>query len=213
MGWRRQPGTKSQPSIYSNLNNFSDTQRDHWFQSVGRPSRIRGSRQVGFIDQWPPPAWRTWLTTSSAGQSLTLWDVDANWHWGNWDARFELARTEQSTPNHAPPDRAIRLLYAGGLPPVRQPQLVLAEASSGYSVSITCNSMGINSGSRPGSTSAASTWLTMPAARADRNRFTIGANYWFYPSLVLKLAIEFNEELGVPSLRDNGFIGQLVRGF
>jgi hypothetical protein len=47
----------------------------------------------------------------------------------------------------------------------------------------------------------------------DRNRFTIGANYWFYPSLVLKLAIEFNDELGVPSLRDNGFIGQIVWGF
>ena len=47
----------------------------------------------------------------------------------------------------------------------------------------------------------------------DRNRFTIGANYWFYPSLVLKLAIEFYDELGVPSLRDNGFIGQIVWGF
>jgi hypothetical protein len=47
----------------------------------------------------------------------------------------------------------------------------------------------------------------------DRNRFTYGLNYWFYPSLVLKLAIEINEELGVPSLRDNGFIGQLVWGF
>ena len=47
----------------------------------------------------------------------------------------------------------------------------------------------------------------------DRNRFTVGTNYWFYPSLVLKLAIEFNDELGVPSLRDNGFIGQVVWGF
>jgi hypothetical protein len=47
----------------------------------------------------------------------------------------------------------------------------------------------------------------------DRNRFTYGVNYRFYPSLVLKLAIEINDELGVPSLRDNGFIGQLVWGF
>ena len=31
--------------------------------------------------------------------------------------------------------------------------------------------------------------------------------------IVLKLAIEINDELGVPSLRDNGFIGQLVWGF
>lgn len=47
----------------------------------------------------------------------------------------------------------------------------------------------------------------------DRDRFTYGVNYWFYPSLVLKLAIEINHELGVPSLRDNGFLGQLVWGF
>ena len=47
----------------------------------------------------------------------------------------------------------------------------------------------------------------------DRNRYTIGANYWFYPSLALKLALEFYDELGVPSLRDNGFIGQLVWGW
>ena len=47
----------------------------------------------------------------------------------------------------------------------------------------------------------------------DRNRYTIGANYWFYSSLALKLAFEFYDELGVPSLRDNGFIGQLVWGF
>ena len=56
----------------------------------------------------------------------------------------------------------------------------------------------------------------LPYARMplDRNRYTFGVNYWFYPSLVLKLAIEFNDELGsTPSLRDNGFLGQIVWGF
>lgn len=47
----------------------------------------------------------------------------------------------------------------------------------------------------------------------DRNRWTYGVNYWFYPSLVLKLAIEINNELGVPKLKDNGFIGQIVWGW
>jgi hypothetical protein len=39
----------------------------------------------------------------------------------------------------------------------------------------------------------------------DRNRFTFGVNYWFYPSLVMKLAIEINDELGAPSLLDTAF--------
>ena len=47
----------------------------------------------------------------------------------------------------------------------------------------------------------------------DRNRYTVGVNYWFYPSLALKLAYENYDELGVPSLRDNGFMSQIVWGF
>ena len=33
-----------------------------------------------------------------AGHNLTMWDVDANYHRGNWDARFELVNTNQATP-------------------------------------------------------------------------------------------------------------------
>jgi hypothetical protein len=47
----------------------------------------------------------------------------------------------------------------------------------------------------------------------DRNRYTIGLNYWFYPSLVFRVAGEWYEELGTPSLRDNGFISQIVWGW
>ena len=54
---------------------------------------------------------------------------------------------------------------------------------------------------------------TLARQPLDRNRYTIGANYWFYPSLAFKFAYEIYDELGVPSLKDNGFIGQVVWGF
>ena len=61
------------------------------------------------------------MAYDQAGPDLTLWDVDANWHRGNWDARFELAKTDQQTPAPAPPIHRFGFYAPGGLPPVRQP--------------------------------------------------------------------------------------------
>src|SRR5262249_45603179 len=139
---------------------------------------------------------------------LNLWDVDASWHYGNWDARFEYVHTDQST-------RAQPILREGFYAHVayrqyHNPHPVLQKLEGVFRFDhvnfqgIDIQQTGINFGG-----------LGLNNARQplDRNRYTIGANYWFYPSLVLKLAIEFYDELGVPSLRDNGFLGQIVWGF
>ena len=40
-----------------------------------------------------------------------------------------------------------------------------------------------------------------------------GLNYYFYPTLILKLAYEFNNEREFIELDDDGFLAQLTLGF
>lgn len=47
----------------------------------------------------------------------------------------------------------------------------------------------------------------------DRSRYTMGLNYYFYPSLIFKVAYEINDELRFRELRDNGFLAQLTWGW
>jgi hypothetical protein len=47
----------------------------------------------------------------------------------------------------------------------------------------------------------------------DRNQYTFGINYYFYPSMVLKFAYEINRELGGERLSDNVFLAQFAWAF
>jgi hypothetical protein len=199
-------GSKLQPAIYSNLNNFSDFNAITGAKALG--GRVGLSiPSYGFIAGLSGLANMAYDQT---GQNLNLWDVDANWHRGNWDARFELAKMDQQTPDHAAPIHRFGYYAQLAYRQYNNPNPVLQKLEGVFRFDrvqfdgINLQQTGINFGG-----------LGLNYARQplDRNRFTCGLNYWFYPSLVLKLAIEFNDELGVPSLRDNGFIGQLVWGF
>jgi hypothetical protein len=200
-------GAKLSPSIYSNLNNFTDSGNDvngakAWGGRVGM-----SIPQVGLIAGLSGLANQAY---SQAGQTLNLWDVDASWHKGNWDVRFELAKTDQQTPAPAPSIHRFGFYAQAAYRQYDNPHPILQKLEGVFRFDhvqfngIDLRQTGLNFGG-----------LGLNYARQplDRNRYTIGANYWFYPSLVLKLAIEFNDELGVPSLRDNGFIGQIVWGF
>ena len=199
-------GTNLQPSIYSNLNNFSDTSAITGAKALG--GRLGMSiPQVGFIAGLSGLAN---MAYDQSGQTMTLWDVDANWHRGNWDTRFELAKTDQQTPDHAAPIHRFGFYGQVAYRQYQNPNPYLQKLEWVFRFDhvqfdgINLQQTGINFGG-----------LGLSYARQplDRSRFTYGVNYWFYPSLVLKLAIEINDELGVPSLRDNGFLGQLVWGF
>jgi hypothetical protein len=201
-------GAKLSPSIYSNLNNFTDTGNDingakAWGGRVGL-----SFPRIGVIAGLSGLANQAY---SQAGQTLNLWDVDASWHKGNWDARFELAKTDQQTPAPAPSIHRFGFYAQLAYRQYDNPNPFLQKLEGVFRFDhvmfdgINIAQTGLNFGG-----------LGLNYARQplDRNRFTIGANYWFYPSLVMKLAIEFNDELGsTPSLRDNGFIGQIVWGF
>jgi hypothetical protein len=202
------PGAKLAPAIYSNLNNFTDTGNDvngakAWGGRVGL-----SFPKIGVIAGLSGLANQAY---SQAGQTFNLWDVDANWHKGNWDARFELAKTDQQTPAPAPSIHRFGFYAQIAYRQYDNPNPYLQKLEGVFRFDhvafdgINLAQTGLNFGG-----------LGLNYARQpiDRNRFTIGANYWFYPSLVLKLALEFNDELGSnPSLRDNGFIGQIVWGF
>jgi hypothetical protein len=201
-------GSKLSPTIYSNLNNFADNTGAALTGAKAWGGRVGFSvPKIGFIAGLSGLANGAY---SQAGQALNLWDVDASWHKGNWDARFELAKTDQQTPAPAPSIHRFGFYTQVAYRQYNNPNPVLQKLEGVFRFDhvqfdgIDIAQTGINFGG-----------LGLSYARQplDRNRFTLGANYWFYPSLVLKLAIEWNEELGVPSLRDNGFIGQLVWGF
>jgi hypothetical protein len=201
-------GTNLSPLIYSNLNNFSDQMNDV------NNAKAYGGRvgfsipTIGFI------AGISGLDNGAYDRShskLNLWDVDANWHYGNWDARFELVHTNQQTP--AVPVLPIhrRGLYAqlayrryNSMSPFWQKVEWVARFDHVQFDGINLAQTGLNFGGN------GPNYARMPL---DRNRYTLGVNYWFYPSMALKLAYEIYDELGVPSLRDNGFLAQMVWGF
>jgi hypothetical protein len=198
-------GSNLPASTYSNLNNFNDSMTDV------NGAKAFGGRlglsvpELGLIGGLSGLANQAY---DQSGHNLNLWDVDLSWHRGNWDTRFELVHTDQQTP--AQPIHRSGLYaqvayrdYGNPNPIVRKLEWVFRFDHVQFE-GINIQQTGINFGG-PG--------LNYARQPLDRDRYTIGVNYWFYPSLVMKLAIEFNQELGVPSLRDNGFIGQLVWGF
>jgi hypothetical protein len=199
------PGSKLSPKTYSDLGNFTDSISDvngakAWGGRIGI-----SIPKLGFIAGLSGLANQAY---DQAGHYLNLWDVDVNYHRGNWDARFEFVHTDQTTP--AAPIHRQGLYAQVAYRQYDNPNPVLQKLEGVFRFdhvqfeNINLAQTGINF------SGIGATYARMPL---DRNRYTIGANYWFYPSLALKLAFEVYDELGVPSLRDNGFIGQLVWGF
>ena len=50
-------------------------------------------------------------------------------------------------------------------------------------------------------------------APVDRDQYTFGLDYYFYPSLVVKFAYEINKEHNGIDLHDSVLLGQLAWGF
>jgi hypothetical protein len=200
-------GTQLSPRIYSDLSNFTDSINDV------NSAKAYGGRvgisipEIGFIAGLSGLANQTY---NSSNLGLTLWDVDANFHRGNWDARFELAKMDQQTPSPAPAIHRFGFYAQLAYRQYNNPNPYLQKLEGVFRFDrvqfdgINIAQTGISFGGYE------NPYARMPL---DRNRYTFGLNYWFYPSLALKLAGEIYDELGVPSLRDNGFIGQVVWGF
>ena len=198
-------GSNLSPTNFANLNNFRDEIDDV------NGSKAFGGRIGVSIPEHGIIAGVSGMENGrydQGGHSLNLWDLDLSYHKGNWDFRFELARMNQQTSS-VPIHR--QGLYAQvAYRQYENPHPILSKMEYVFRFDhvqfngINVEQTGIGLGGFGNNLDR------MPL---DRNRYTIGLNYWFYPSLVFRVAGEWYEELGTPSLRDNGFISQIVWGW
>lgn len=147
---------------------------------------------------------------ADAGPDMALWGLDAGYHLGNWDARFEFASTFQRNPvglGFPASEIHRRGFYIQG---AYRPY----DASNRY----LQNTEFVFRYSRARFNGIDPTTLDMTAfnspldAPVDRDQYTFGINYYFYASLILKFAYEINHERGI-NLKDNVFLTQLAWGF
>ena len=160
---------------------------------------------------------------SDAGPFISLWGIDAGYHKGNWDIRFEYANMFQKSPplpleegveggeEGVAPANPLRIRRRGfyaqvAYRPYDAPSRILSNTEFVFRYSrarfggFDQNALELDEFASP------------VDAPVDRNQYTIGLNYYFAPSLVIKFAYEINREQGM-NLRDNVFLTQLAWGF
>jgi len=137
-------------------------------------------------------------------EDLSLWDIDLSWHQGNWDLKFEYANVDQQAPG-GPIDRqglytqvAYRPYDSSSFFWQRMEGVFRFDYVDFDGIDLTAT--GLTFGGRE----------RIPV---DRNRYTVGVNYYPYPSMIIKFAYEILDETDAPELRDNGLLAQLTWGF
>jgi hypothetical protein len=143
-----------------------------------------------------------------AGSDIQLWQLDFNYHKGNWDVRFEYADMRQGTSGLT--DESIRRFgYYAQLAyrpyHVSNRLLQRTELVARYS---RARFHGIDPTAID--FSAFDTPIDIPV---NRNQYTLGINYYVYPSLLLKFAYEINHERNDIHLKDDVFFAQVAWGF
>jgi hypothetical protein len=145
--------------------------------------------------------------TPVAEDGIQLWELDANYHKGNWDLRFEYGEMYQHAASFIGTNIRRRGLYAQvAYRPLDCPNRFLQKLELVGRYGYTSFSGFDQSALDP------TTFATPVDVPVNRNQYTIGINYWFYASLVVQVAYEFNQEQG-QSLHDNMFMAQLGWGF
>jgi hypothetical protein len=138
------------------------------------------------------------------GFDLNVVDADFGWHYGNWDVRSEFARTNQEAPGGVIHRRGYYAQVA--YRPYDCCHYVLQRLEGVFRFDyvrfggIDPAVAALNFGSRE-------------LAPIGRNRYTFGLNYYPYPSLIVKVAYEINDEVQFRDRQDNGFIAQVAWGF
>jgi hypothetical protein len=146
--------------------------------------------------------------SSDPSDQFCLWDIDLSYRKGNWDLRFEYANNYQQATS-----------YIGNN--IRREGFYLQAAYRPYHLE-HCILKNLEVAVR-----YSKVWfhgidptLVDPTAFGDpldvpvnRDQWTVGLNYYFYPSMALRLAYEVNHELGDVNLHDSKFLGQFVWAF
>jgi hypothetical protein len=145
--------------------------------------------------------------TPVAEDGIQFWELDANYHKGNWDLRFEYAEMYQHAQSFIDTNIRRRGLYAqvayrplDSLNPYLQKVELVGRYGHTWFSGIDPTALDLT------------TFATPVDVPVNRHQYSIGINYWFYASLVAQVAYEFNQEPGFP-LHDNLFMAQLGWGF
>jgi hypothetical protein len=143
------------------------------------------------------------------GAVQSVWQPYFNYHYGNWDFRFEYGNNYQRTipflGNSI--DRTgfyTQIAYRDYKSTNKYLQRL--EYVFRYSQE---RFRGIN---QFGAAENVSSFSSPQDATVDRDQYTIGINYYFYPTTILKFAYEINSELR-QSLHDNVFMMQFATNF
>jgi len=140
--------------------------------------------------------------------SLSALSVDASYHQGNWDLRFEGAYLNQQ----ASPIIGRDIERAGFYAQVAYRPYDVSSRLLQRLELVGRYSMERFKGFDPAMLDL-TTFSDPTTAPVDRNQYTFGINYYVYPSLIFKFAYEINQELHGRNLNDNMFHGQVVWAF
>jgi predicted porin len=146
--------------------------------------------------------------SSAAPDQFDLWDLDLSYRKGNWDLRFEYANTYQQATSYIGNNIRRQGFYVqAAYRPYHLAHCILnrLEVAARYSRvwfhGIDPNLL---------DPTAFATPVDVPV---NREQWTLGVNYYFYPSMALRLAYEINHELNDVNLHDNVFLAQFVWAF
>ena len=213
-GLNLEPATAGAPTIdeLANLENMEDT-----FTFITNEKAVGG--RVGLW--WPEMGMEVGFSAMYNGDyvaggfedSISLCAVDANYHKGDWDWRFEYGAMDQQAHSFAGTPGLLgnnirregfytQLAYR----PRDIPNKYLQNVEAVYRYSYV-NFHGIDPTALDLSTY--STPVDVPVRRQQNE---IGLDYWFYPRMVLKCAYQINDEPGF-HLHDNQFITELAWGW
>ena len=145
--------------------------------------------------------------TSAAGDRFQMYGVDASYHRGNWDARVEFAQNYQQANSYIGNDIRRTGMYT---------QLAYRDYQNSHPILASIELVGRFSMARFSGIDPTQIDLTAFApgtAPVDRNQYTLGLNYYLYPSMILKFDYEWNPALGGIVLNDNTFMSQFVWAF
>jgi len=146
--------------------------------------------------------------SSAAADQFNLWQLDLGYRKGNWDARFEYADNYQQAGSYIGTNIRRRGMYAQL---AYRPYHLENRILSRLEVAVRYSKVSFH-GIDP--TQLDPTAFATPVdVPVNRDQWTFGINYYFYPSMALRLAYEINHELKPINLHDNVFLGQFVWAF
>ncbi len=146
--------------------------------------------------------------SSAARDQFNLWQLDFGYRRGNWDVRFEYADNYQQAGSYIGNNIRRRGLYAqAAYRPYHLAHCILRN----FEVALRYSKVWFH-GIDPAQLDPTA-FASLVDVPVNRDQWTMGINYYFYPSMALRLAYEINHELGGVNLHDNVFLAQYVWAF